>query len=171
MQARVDIIDHLQARLRHFRAAAAVNDLYTFTKKSLIYEKKVANQIAKDILTKYPYADSVTSNFLLQTALRYKVAEICTNIVQSKKYEYDGKTDKKEVDFIAPVKSFDEAYVRMDNFLTSIDWSCLDVHVTKGNGTTQNDQRVPINLEPFLKSTKHRKIILKSLGLPENANV
>lgn len=169
--ARVDIVDHLKARLRHFKAAGTTGDLQTFSKKSLIYEKKVADQIAINILAKYPNADEVASNFLLQTALRYKVAEICTNIASGNKHGFRPDNPGPEVDFVRPVKSFAEAYGRMGTFLNGIDWNCLNGAVSNGNGITQNDQRIPIDLEPFLKSEKHREIIFSHLGLEKDANV
>lgn len=169
--ARIDIVDHIKARLRHFRAARATGDLQTFSKKSLIYEKKIADQIANNILAKYPEAHEVASNFLLQTALRYKVAEICTNIALGNKHEFKPDNPQSEVDFVRPVKNFAEAYGRMSTFLNGIDWNCLNGAVSNGNGTTQNEQRIPIDLEPFLKSNKHREIIFSHLGLRKDANV
>lgn len=171
--ARVDITDHIQARIRHFRAAEALNDLDAFTRRSLIYEPRIADEIAGKIMQKYPQATRVASDFLLQCALRYKVAEICYTIASGKKYNpkvcnisYD------DIDMTTNVHCFQEAAERIMVFLSQVDWSSLSLPVTNGKGTTQSGQsRTPIDLEPFLETDKHKKVILEHLGLDENAKI
>lgn len=171
--ARVDITDHIQARLRHFRAAKATNDLDIFTRESLIYEPKVADEIAKNIIKKHPEALRVTSDFLLQCALRYKVAEICYSIVSGKKYKHRfANSSLDEVNITDEVHCFNEAVKRIIHFLDLVDWESLNYPITEGSGTTQNNQtRSPINLEPFLNSASDRKIIFSHLGLDEDLEI
>lgn len=171
--ARVDITDHIQARLRHFNAAEAVNDLENFTRKSLMYKPNVAEEIAKKIVEHYPQATSVASDFLLQCALRYQIAEICSRIVSGKEYKPEiSKISFDEIDVTTEVHTFKEAYDKVANILGLVDWARLNSPVANGKGITQDDQpRIPIDLEPFLKSEAHRKTILSYLSLSENAEV
>ena len=171
--ARVDITDHIQARLRHYRAAEAVGDLETFTRKSLIYCSETANRIARDIVQKYPQATNVASDFLLQCALRYQVAGICQAIASRKKYRTQFSTVAfDEVDVATEVHSFEEAFDRINGFFGQVDLESLRSPVTNGSGTTNNNQsRVPIDLGPFLGSKKHRQTILKYLGVDENDSI
>jgi len=171
--ARIDITDHIGARLRHFHAAAIENDLKEFSRKSLIYKPETANKIARQITKKYPEATDVASNFLLQCALRYLVVEICQAIVSERKYKPPFSiTPSIEMDMTTTVTSFQEASKQIRNFLEHIDWESLNSPVTKGNGTTNNNQsRVPIDLEPFLKSEPYKKTILDYLGLDESAEI
>lgn len=171
--ARVDITDHIQARLRHFRAAEAVRNLDVFARKSLIYSPRVADQIARKIVQKYPQATEVASDFLLQCALRHQIAETCCAIASGKKYEpCVPNASFDEAGLTTGVSSFKEASDKIARILGLVDWDGLCLPVTNGKGITQSDQpRVPIDLEPFLESKTHRKIILSHLGLDENAKV
>src|SRR5258706_3790939 len=171
--ARIDVTDHIQARLRHFRAAKAENDLDRFTKKSRMYEPAIADEIAKKITQKYPQATRAASDFLLQCALRHQVSEICNTIASGKKYEPktpDTTIDK--IDINTNVNSFKEASERIVVYLSTVDWDSLNSGVTSGKGTTQNNQpRIPIDLEPFLKSNPHRQIIFDHLGIDEGVAI
>jgi hypothetical protein len=170
--ARVDIIDHVQARLRHFRAAEAENDLDGFTRKSLIYTPEIADEIAKMIVDKYPQATSVASDFLLQCALRHKVAEICGAVASRRKYEpIPAPSSLDDKNMAAGVCSFDEASKVIAALLGGIDWECLCSPVTNGKGVTQDGQRKPIELAPFLSSEPHKQLILSHLGLNDNTEV
>lgn len=171
--ARVDITDHIQARLRHFRAAEAVNDLEVFSRKSLIYEPDVADEIAKHIVQKYPTATTVASDFLLQCALRHRITDICKTIASGKKYTPKlVKASFEGIDLVTDVHNFNEASKRLESIMGLVDWESLNFPVTKGNGTTQNSHsRVPIDLKPFLESDEHRQIIFDQLGLDKSTNV
>ncbi len=171
--ARVDITDHIQARLRHFRAAESVNDLNVFARKSLMYESDTANEVARHIMQKYPRASEVASDFLLQCALRYKVAEICRAIASGETYTPKLTEESfEEIDLITQVKDFKEASRRIESLMGLVDWELLNAPVTRGSGITQNGgHRVPIDLKPFLASDEHRQVILDSLGLDKDTNV
>lgn len=171
--ARVDITDHVQARLRHFKAAEAVNGLDSFTRKSLMYKPSVAEKIARSIIEKYPQASNVASDFLLQCALRYQVAEICQNIASGREYKPEiSGISFDEIDVTTEVCSFKEAYARIANIIGLIDWDRLRTSISNGRGVTQeNRSRVPIDLEPFLASEAYKKIILEHLDLDENDKV
>lgn len=171
--ARVDITDHIQARLRHFKAAESVNDLDVFARRSLMYEPDTANEVARHILQKYPRANEVASDFLLQCALRYKVADICRTVASGEKYTPKLTESSFEgIDLVTHVRDFGEATKRIESLMGLVDWEGLNSPVTKGSGTTQNGgHRVPIDLKPFLSSDEHRQIILDRLGLDKDTNV
>lgn len=170
--ARVDITDHIQARLRHFRAAEAVNDLELFSRKSLMYETSTANEIARRILEKHPKATEAASDFLLQCALRHQVVEICKTIASKKKYEPQFHSVPFDEVEITPVSSFEEASERITDYLGQVNWDNLNSPVTDGSGTTNRGQtRVPIDMQPFLESDDYRHIILKHLGLDKNTKI
>lgn len=170
--ARTSLTDYIQARLRHFRAAATEGDLDPFAKKSIMYKPLAAELIAQKIVRKYPYATEVASNFLLQCALRVHVTTICCNIVSGRRTQYERNLTSSGADLTSKVDNFKQAYARIADLLGQVDWDSLDSPVTNGKGVTQNNQpRAPIDLEPFLASEKHRRIILNYLGLDENAEV
>ncbi len=170
--ARIDIIDHVQARIRHFRAANAENQLESFYRKSIIYSPENADEIAKKIVEKDPTSKIAASNFLLQCALRHQVADICKSVVSKKNYiqDYD-QVDSTSV-LTTVVNSFSEAMTVMANVLSCIDWNCLNTPEANGKGTTQNNlPRKPIDLEPFLAINEYRELITRHLGLPVSVNV
>ncbi len=171
--ARVGIIDHIQARLRHFRAAEAVNDLDAFTRESLMYDPETANKIAADIVSKYPQASDVASDFLLQCALRHQVAEICHTIASRKKYEPKvSNASHRDVDMITKVQTFEEASIKISALLNHLDWENFSSPVTNGRDITQKDKpRKPINLGPFLNSQPYRQLILSHLDLEEDSDI
>jgi hypothetical protein len=170
---RVSFTDHIQARLRHYQAAAVDGGLDCHHKHELFYGSKVANEIAQQILNKHPQATEQVSNFLLRSALRHKVATICQTIASGQKFKPQFSTAPSgEVGLFIKVRSFEEASNKITQFLGQVNWKNLNSPVTNGCGTTQNNQsRAPIGLEPFLESKTHRRIILKYLGLDEHDKV
>ncbi len=170
--ARVDITDHIQARLRHFKAAASIGHLETFSRKSLVYSPSMADEIAQKILAKNPEAVEVASNFLLQCALRHQVARICKAIASGKACEFRFPVIPFTAIDTAPVASFREADQRITQYLGQVNWESLNSPVTNGKGITSSSQRrTPIEVEPFLNSPKHRQVILDHLGLSESDQV
>lgn len=169
---RVCLSDHIQARLRHFRAAAAEGNLDSFTKKSEIYSHKTAEDIAHEILSKYPEATEVASNFLLQCALRHQVAVLCRAIASGRQPQNDQNAGSTDVDMMTEVSTYKEANLKITALLSQVNIHSLDSEAANGKSVTQQDQsRVPINLEPFLKSDKYRSLILSHLGLDVNTEV
>jgi len=168
---RTDLVDYIRARLRHFRAAATENDLDSCYRRELIYDPKTADDIALKIVEKYPGSAEVASNFLLQCALRYQVAEICRTIVSGKKHKSRFPTTTAETVENTVVHNFKEASVVIQNLLRQVDLLNLDTPASNGKGITQEDHRLPIDLNPFLVLKEYKRIILDNLGLPENANV
>lgn len=169
-RARVSLTDHIKARLRHFRAAASEGELDSFTKRSLIYSQRVADEIAGKILEKNPQATDEVSNFLLQCSLRHHVAIVCRKLASGKTIEPKDYSVNYQVDN-SPVTTFSEATKRIVALLSAVDWECLDCPTANGKGVTQEDKRLSLDLEPYLASEQHRRIILSHLGLPEGANV
>jgi len=170
--ARIDLADHVQARLRHFRAAMAENNLDVFARKSLIYSQEMANEIAVNIVAKYPGATSIASDFLLQCALRYQVAELCSAVAAGKKYEPNlPDSSSASGDLTIEVHTFSEASRVIATLFGQVDWDCLDHPVTNGKGITQGQSRKPIDLGPFLNSEPHKQLILSHLGLDEKAEI
>ncbi len=168
--ARVSLIDHIQGRLRHFRAAALESELDSFTRKSIIYNSKTADEIAQKILLKYPQAIDIASNFLLQCALRHQVAKICRAAASGNELPAFPNFSTN-FDMTMPVHSFKEASIIIAHLLSQMNWANLDSPVTNGKGITQEFHRIPIDLEPFLKSEQHRKLILSHLGLDDKTEV
>jgi len=170
--ARIDLADHVQARLRHFRAAMAENNLDVFARKSLIYSQEMANEIAVNIVAKYPGATSIASDFLLQCALRYQVAELCSAVAAGKKYEPNlPDSSSASGGLTIEVHTFSEASRVIATLFGQVDWDCLDHPVTNGKGITQGQSRKPIDLGPFLNSEPHKQLILSHLGLDEKAEI
>lgn len=161
---RISIVDHIQGRLRHFRAAAAVGNLDGFSKKSIIYDRRTADDIASSIVAKNPESPDVASNFLLQCALRHEVTDICRRLTSNKPAPdysvYDGKYLPSQT-----IYTFQEASKAIKNLLSQIDLHGLNLPVTNGNGITQENLRVPIDLTPYLFQPEYRSLIASYLGL------
>ncbi len=168
---RVSLLDHIQARLRHFHAAASEGQLDSFTKKSEMYSHRSAEDIAHQILDKYPQATEVASNFLLQCALRHQVAAMCRAIASGKQPQKDFHVAPVKVDLTSEVHTYTEANLKMAALLSQVNLGTLNSEVTNGKSTTQNDSRIPIDLGPFLKSEWHRRLILSHLGLDDETEV
>lgn len=167
--ARINLADHIQARLRHFRAAAAENSLDSFVRKSLMYNPNTAEEIAKCITDKYPQAINVASDFLLQCALRHQVALTCRNVITGRRSKNGSSPDTKSLH--ETVHTFDEATKTIACLISQIDFKDLDSSVSNGRGVTQTEQRIPIDLEPFLLLPEYRQIITSYLGLENDARI
>lgn len=169
--ARVDVTDHVQGRLRHYRAAHATGRLSAFARTQLIYRPNIADEIARSIAMKHPGAMGVASNFLLQCALRHAVGDIGVRVAARKKYTPPTSVSSDRIDLTVPVRTFSEARGKIDSYLGLVNWNALDEPVTSGSGTTNQQMRVPIDLDPYLESQEDRALILAYLGLPAQANI
>ncbi len=166
---RFDLTDHIQARLRHWRAAYAAGCLDEFRARSNIYRNN-AESIAQQILTQQDGgAPQAASDFLLQCALRNEVSRICASTVLGKPYRTQRASNSGL--FSGNVTSLVEA----DNVIRGLVsdqtvWDRLKDPVTKGSGTTQDSPvREPVDFGKFMQSTAHRNIIYGRLGLTDQS--
>lgn len=158
---RVDLTDHIQARLRHYRAAASEGRLDFFSKKSLVYTPVVAESIAMEIRNSNPNSPEIASNFLLQCALRLCVDKICKQVIDGKK----NKQPSAHRDISRMAENLEDAQAIISSLMANVDFESLDSPVTSGKGVTQSEKRTPIDLAPLLLDIGYKKLIQSYLGL------
>lgn len=165
---RTDLKDHITARLRHFKAAAVDGDFDRQCKKESFCSSKDANIIASRILNRYPQEQRSVSNFLIRTALRHRVAEICSCIVRGRSLREESTIEQGHLDLLQVVYTYEEAAKVVSNLFSLFDWSDLSAPISNGCGTTQKERRVPIDLGPYLNTDTKRGLIYSRLGIKES---
>jgi len=169
--ARVDLTDHFTGRLRHFRAAAAEGNLEEFARRSVIYDREVAKEIAAQVRSEYPGLPEIVSNFFLKYALERKVVEICKKIASSREPAIPVLNTEVDVSSL-PVDSLEEAEQVVSALLSRyLKIKDLYTPAAEGKGITNGRFRVPIDLKPFLNNKRYRRALYQRLGLPEDAEV
>jgi len=167
---RIDIADHIRARLRHYRAAFVENEFCRQHAQELPDIDSVKN-IAERILTEYPGAITVVSNFLKRSALRVRVAQICKAVILKKEMQHLFKSCGDSPDIGKVVTTFEHAVDLIDAYLSgNVDWDNLLIPVTEGKGTTQTNQpRIPIDLKKCFQNQQSKELVFQSLGIkPDN---
>lgn len=168
---RTNLQDYIQARIRHFRAAASEKDLDNHTKQEAIYSRNIAENISEQILKANPDNQDVLSNFLLQCALRYEVSKICRSLISGKKHLLK-PSNPKNYGFPTNVSTLAEAIKVINNLLIDVDLDSIDPEVSNGRAVTQDNlPRIPLDLEGFLASNYYKEIMLSHLGLDLNTEV
>ncbi|MBN1168459.1 hypothetical protein JXA63_01060 [Candidatus Woesebacteria bacterium] len=167
---RTSLTDHIQARVRHFRAASAEGRLDIQYRKELFPSPCQVESIAEQIIFDDPTALKEVSNLLLRSALRQEVAGICRDIADDSFTEWWGQRfSNEETDLNTLVHSFQEAQCRICRLLRNVNWHDLDSAASNGHGTTQSSKsRIPINLEPYMKNINYRRMIFSYLGVEED---
>jgi len=161
---RASLEDHMRARLRHYNAAASENRQEMHHRKELSVTPDQIEKIARDILLMYPSAIEQVSNLLLRTALRIEVAKACNELARGKKPIPEvGKPGV--IDWETPVLNYREAEFRIRSFMARVDWSSVQSPSSDGNGTTQNNTRVPIDLSRYEEGSAYNKLLRSYLGV------
>ncbi len=160
---RVDLEDHMRARLRHYKAAASENRQEMHHRKELSVTPDQIENIAKDVLSTHPFATEQVSNLLLRTALRIKVATTCNELARGK--VISPTVYQSEVDWKTPVHNYREAESRIESFMAQVDWSEVQSPTSNGNGTTQNNARIPIDLSVYAEDPARNELLRSYLGV------
>lgn len=161
---RVDMTDHIKARLRHYRGATARNDLTGFTRNQVqLPSEEVMNHIAEEIRETVPNGDYHAMLYLARCAIRSQVDEVCRGIV----LEQWDETKLPELNPMSmhEVTSYADAKSATSRFFIDVDWADVQGFAIQAAPTTQEDFRAPIDLAPYLSHKRFGGIILESLGV------
>ena len=160
---RVDMTDHIMARLRHFRAAKARGQLDIFLQKEIgLPSDEIMNAVAKDIRSSSDRGDYYAMLYLCRCAVREAVNDICTNIANN-------TWNLSDLDDINPmsmkdVKTIRQAREASTQFFADVHWDQLLGYGIEAPPTTQERLRQPFLLDRFLQETSYRDRIVRSLG-------
>lgn len=160
---RVDMTDHIKARLRHFRAAEARGDLGEFLAKEVVLPNDAnMNAIADEIRRTSQRGDYYAMLYLCRCAVRELVNNICMRIV----------TNQLSISDLPPinpvsmknVKTIDDAREAGSQFLADVRWDDIQGFGVSAPPTTQERLRTPFLLDSYLKNENFNRRIAKSLG-------
>lgn len=164
---RIDMTDHIKARLRHFRAAESRGELDNFLHKEVqLPSEVVINQVAKDIRNSNPNGDFLAMLYLTRCAVRAKVNEICMKISKG----IWQQSDLKEIYPLSmlDVKTYMDAEQAVSRFFLDIDWLDLEGFSVGPPPVTQERLRQPFNIDEHVRSNDSVRIALRnSFRLPD----
>lgn len=161
---RVDMGDHIKARLRHFRGAAANNDLDTFLHKEILLpSEKIIDTMAQQIRESYPDGDFFAMLYLARCAVRERVNQICYDIVTNE-WDLDslGEVDPMSM---SDVRTFRDAKRAISRFMVNVNWEDVTGFAVGPPPVTQERLRQPFNFERHLRDGKLAQSVMKSFGI------
>lgn len=178
---RVDLIDYIQARFRHIRAAIEEGRFNTsYYRQEVIYTPQEAQQIAEQILSLYPdnqECKEAVKFFLLQAALRHWVYKIGRELFIFKNKSFLEKLQNNDFSIISIVNrqilTYQDAYEIMRLIISQVaDQINPFSNITRGVGITQEEWRFPIDFETFIQEYPYlRGIVHGWLGLDINEEI
>lgn len=166
---RVDMTDHIQARLRHFRAAAARNELDTFLDKEIqLPMVDIMESIAQNVRDREPDGDFRAMLYLSRCAVREKVNNICLDIAS-------GEWNNSKLGEIDPIsmqdiKTYADACRGISRFFVDIDWDLVENSTNGPPTVTQERLRQPFKMDRVLSDEKLLKIVLENFDLVSQAS-
>ena len=161
---RVDMTDHIKARLRHFRGAAARNDIAGFMGNEVALPDEVTmDAIAEKLRQTGDKGDYHAMLYLARCAVRTAVSDICHNIVAGN-WSPDNLPTLNPIS-MNKVKKYADAQAAVSRFFIDVEWDEVLDYSIKPPTPTQERFRVPIDLTPHLKDPKLSKAISDSLGI------
>lgn len=167
---RVDMTDHIQARLRHFRAAAAREELNTFLDQEFQLPKvDLMDAIAQNVRDHEPDGDFIAMLYLSRCAVREKVNSICLDIASG---EWD-QSKLGEVDPISmqDIKNYADACRAISRFFVDIDWGLIEGLKDGPPPVTQERLRQPFDVEKIMSDHNLLQIALDSFGFVSGASL
>ena len=163
---RVDMADHIKARLRHFRAAAAQDRLESFLHKEInLPHEETMNLIAEEIRQTTTRGDFYAMLYLTRCAVRAKVNDICMEITIK-------NWDQSKLGALNPISmeaisTYADAEKAISRFFVSIDWDDIQGFAGEPPSTTQERLRTPFDMEPYMLNSHLAKTVYSSLGISE----
>lgn len=161
---RVDMADHIKARLRHFRGAAANNDLEAFLHKEIVLpDESVMNQIAEELRSDSSDGDFHAMLYLMRCAVRKRVNEICLDIAS---HTWD-VTKLGEINpmSMSDVMTYQDAQQAASRFFLSVDWDDVIGTTSGPPPVTQELLRRPFNLDHHMFDRHLARAVFDSLGV------
>lgn len=163
---RIDMSDHIKARLRHFRAARSRNNLDSFLHNEInLPDEATINMIAKEIRHNEKDGDFMAMLYLSRCAIRNKVNEICMSITKGEWQESNLKGDYLES--FMDVKTYKDAELAVSRFFTGIDWDDICGYSLSPPPTTQEALRKPFCMDSYKSSIDLAHIAILRLKLNE----
>jgi len=161
---RVDMTDHIKARLRHFRAANARGELDTFLHKEVrLPDEAVMNRVAQDIKDNEQNGDFLAMLYLCRCAVRDKVNGICMSIALG----LGGPSELGELEPISmrEVNTYADACRAISRFFMNIDWAEVEGFAVGPPPVTQEKLRQPFDMGLYMSNGKLARIAFESFGL------
>lgn len=161
---RVDMTDHMKARLRHFRAANARGELEIFLHKEVrLPSEDVMNRVAQDLRDAELNGDFLAMLYLSRCAVRDRVNSICMDITKGvwKSLEFEG------IDPISmqEVKTYADAQRAISRFFLDIDWESIMGFAIDSPPTTQQELRQPFDVSSYISGEGFEQIVFESFGI------
>lgn len=162
---RVDLTDHIKARLRHYRAAVFNNNLQEFLQYQVSVPLEKVDIIASDIRMDPQGGMLDASLYLLRNALRRHVETVCMDIATGREPN-PFKVEEQVNPF--NIMTFDEAILAVRSLMSTVRWKELRQYTWKDTAITQTElPRVALDLSPYITKSYYRDAILKSLGITD----
>lgn len=160
---RVDMGDHIKARLRHFRGAAANNDLDNFLHKEILLpSEEDMDTIAQQIRDSTPNGDFFAMLYLSRCAVRERVNQICYDIASSR-WDINSLGSLHPIS-MSDVRTFQDARLAISRFFVGIDWGDVTGFAMGPPPVTQERLRQPFNFERHLQDKKLAQSAIRALG-------
>lgn len=163
---RVDMTDHIKARIRHFKAADSRGELDSFLHKEIkLPDVTVMNKIADEVRRNYKNGDFHAMLYLTRCAVREKVNEICMQIVQNTWSE--SSLPEVSPRSLAYVTTYDDAEDAISRFFADINWDEIRGYADSVPSTTQEKLRQPFDMSRHLADYKLAKLAMGSFMVDE----
>jgi len=163
---RVDMTDHIKARIRHFKAAESRGELDSFLHKEVrLPDVATINKVADDIRNNYKRGDFYAMLYLSRCAVREKVNEICMQITQN-------TWDESNLPAIDPrsmtdVRTYKDASSAISRFFVDVDWDDIRGYANSVPSTTQERLRQPFDVALHLTDYSLAKLAIGSFMVNE----
>lgn len=161
---RVDMTDHVKARLRHFRGAAARNDVAGFIGNEVTApDEETMDAIAAEIRSSEQKGDFYAMLYLSRCAVRAIVSDTCRGIVEN-------TWEPSMLPAVEPlgmdkVKTYADAHAAVSRFFVDVNWEEVLGYSVKPPAPTQERFRAPLDLTPYLGHDRLGKAIFDTLGV------
>lgn len=161
---RVDMTDHIKARLRHFRAAEARGGLEDFLAKEVsLPDDAKMNAIADEIRRTSPRGDYYAMLYLSRCAVRELVNDICMRVITNQLNIFDLPPINPAS--MKSIKTIEDARQAGTQFLADVRWNDIQGFGVNAPPTTQERLRTPFLLDSYLENENFSQRIFKSLGV------
>lgn len=163
---RVDMTDHIKARIRHFKAADTRGELDSFLHKEVrLPDVATIDEIANDIRDNYKQGDFYAMLYLTRSAIREKVNEICMQIVQNNWNEANlHMTSPRSLSYVA---TYEDAKDATSKFFVDVNWDEIKGYADSVPSTTQEKLRQPFDVSRHLADYSLAKLAIGSFMIDD----
>lgn len=163
---RIDMTDHIKARIRHFKAADTRGELDSFLHKEIrLPDVATMDKIAEDLRNNYERGDFYAMLYLTRCAVREKVNEICMQVVRNEWCESTLPTGI--LHSLSSVATYEDARNTISRFFTDVNWDELRGYAGSVPSTTQERLRQPFDVSRHLIDYRLAKLAIGSFMVDE----